>query len=184
MAPPVIFDFQLSAPDGTQWWWPGPHGGGNAKVKYKSMAEVKDIKPDGKNDGRKTFLGRKNGEIDIVLTWNARGKVGEYAKRMLTAISPRGPNAGKAFGWVEEDQAEHFVDDVTIDVLETERTPGSGSKTATLKLSSWVKPAPTPAVTSTPKDAGSWSPTDNKQVATFTKRTLPGFSKNRPKVTP
>jgi hypothetical protein len=193
MAPPVLFDFQLSLSETEQWYWPGPHGGGNATVKYRSAAEFRDIKPDGKNDGRHTHLGRKTGEIDIEVTWKADrdenggpGPIATYVKNMFKAISPRGPNAGKAFGWVEEDADQHYVDDVTVDVLETTRTPGSQLKKATMKLSSWVKPAPAPAVTSTPTTSGPWSPTGPQatQTATFTKRTLPGFAKNPPKVTP
>jgi len=189
----VLFDFQISTPDpgGKQWWWPGPHGGGNASIEYKSAAEVKDVKADGKNNGRHTFLGYKNAEIDVTLTWKVDfdenggpGPIDSYANSMLADISTRNANAGKAMGWIQRRQRIHNVDDVTVELVTTKETPGTMSVTATLKLFSWVKPVPEPAVTATPDAAGPWSPTQGPQVAKFTKRTLPGFAKTPPKVTP
>lgn len=170
-----------------EWQW-GPQWG-NLQIKYKSAAANDQVKADGKDDARQTYKGRKVAEIDITIVWKVDkgvngdpGPIEIYVDRFLTAISPRGVNAGKSWAWAERRARIHAVNNVTVDDITTTDTPGTGSASATLKLSSWVKPAVKPAVTATPAKPEPWSP--GPQTATFVKRTLPGFGNTPVKVKP
>lgn len=146
------------------WKW-SPQWG-NVAIKYVSKGEWKDVKADGRNDSRKTWLGRKNAEISITLESKDDsgydGPIDAHVSNMVADIGPRGPNGGKPFAWVEQDQYIHNVSDITIDDAETERTPGTGKLVTKLKASSWVLPKPGPIVTKTPEKSGPWSPGPTK----------------------
>lgn len=140
---------------------------GSCAIKYKSDGEFKDVKADGKNDARKTWLGRKTGEVDITCESqddtrpgsDVDGLVDTLVRNFIRPINPRGPDGGKAFAWNEADQDLHQVYNVTVDALTTARPPGSGKLITTIKLSSWTKPAVTaPTVTKTPTVAAQWAP--------------------------
>lgn len=145
------------------WKWVPNYG--TVTVKYKSGAENFQVRADGRDDARQTFRGRKLAELQISFTWKedsdgagGQGPIDTYVTDMLTDLSPRGKNAGKSWAWVERDQRLHNVNNITIDDMETVRTPGSGSASATIKASSWVKPAVRPPVTATPTTPDQWSP--------------------------
>jgi len=172
--------------DARTWAW-GPQWG-SVLVKYSSAADNNQVKADGKDDARQTFRGREVRRITLTLTWRqdkaadgGPGPIDIYVTSFLTAISPAGPTAGKPWAWIEDDQGIHNVNNVTVDKLETVRTPGMGSASATITLASWVKPVVKPAVTSTPAQPQPWSPTG---TANFVKRTLPGFGTTPVKVKP
>lgn len=141
------------------WKWSPRYG--NVSIKYASKGDWKDVKADGRNDSRKTWLGRKNAEISLTLESKDDsaydGPIEAYVANMVGDLSPRGPNGGKPFAWVEADQYMHNVSDVTVDDIETERSPGTGKLITKMKLSSWVKPPPGPVVTKTPAVSGQWS---------------------------
>lgn len=170
-----------------KWKW-GPQWG-NLSIKYASKGEWKDIKADGRNDSRKTFLGRKNAEIHLTLesrddsgNGEVDGEINTYVRNFVTDVGPRGPNGGKSFAWVEDDQEMHNVHDVTVDEVDTERTPGTGKLVTRMTLSSWVKPKPGPIVTKTPAVSGPWSPGPTKPGAPATPKA--GFAQTPPVVKP
>ncbi len=149
---------------GPSTWLPSM---GSCEIDYDSKGEFKAIKADGKNDSRETWLGRHNAIITVKLSWrddtrpdsDVDGPIDTRVVNFLADISPRGPNGGKAFAWVENDQRIHNVYDITVEQLTSKRVPGSGKGDATIKLFSWIKPAATsPIVTKTPDKASPWAP--------------------------
>lgn len=151
------------------WKWT-PHNG-QAVIKYVSAAEIQDVKAAGKDDARRTYLGRKTGEIDITLTWKldndpndptVYGPIHSYNTGMMADISPRGPNAGASWDWVEDDQDEHDAHAIQVERLETTRPPGEGKRIAIIKCSTWTAPKPQPVVTATATTPEPWSPGPKK----------------------
>lgn len=162
---------------------------GNVSISYDTSGEWKDVKADGRNDSRKTWLGRKNAEIDIECVCKddkgdgvVDGPINTYVRNMIARLGPRGPNGGKPFAWTEDDQDAFNVYDVTVDKVKIKRVPGVGSFTVSWKLSSWVKPAPGPVVQKTPTVAGPWSPGPAKGAKPATPKA--GFDKTPPVVKP
>lgn len=168
------------------WRWEWSPRWGNLAIKYRSSGEWKDIKADGRNNSRKTWLGYKNAEIDITLESKddsaGEGIIDNYVSDMLQDIGPRGPNGGKPFAWQEQDQFTHNVFDVTVDKVETDRTPGTGKLVTKLTLSSWVLPKAGPIVTKTPDKSGPWSPGPTKPQPANTPKA--GFTITPPVVKP
>lgn len=171
-----------------RWKWTAAYG--NVSIRYKGQGDWKDVKADGRNDSRKTWLGRKNAEIEIKSVCKddkgdgiVDGEINNYVRSMMRDLGPRGPNGGKPWAWTEDDQDAFNVYDVTVDDVSIDRVPGVGSFTVTWRLSSWVKPPPGPVVIKTPAVAGPWSPgPSSKAPATPTPKA--GFSKTPPVVKP
>lgn len=156
-------DFQIGS-----WVW-GP-AWGNATIKYTSAADNLQVKADGIDGARQTFRGRDLTRISVTIQWRqdkasdgSQGLIDNYATNFLIGISAVGPLAGKPWAWVEADQAIHNVNNVTVDKVETVRTPGTGMGQATISLTSWTKPAVRPAVTATPTTPNPWSPSGAPQ---------------------
>lgn len=171
-----------------KWKWTAAYG--NVAIKYRGPGDWKDVKADGRNDSRKTWLGRKNAEIEIKSVCKddkgangVDGEINNYVRQMIRALCPRGPNGGKPQAWGEDDQDAFNVYDVTVDDVSIDRVPGVGSFTVTWRLSSWVKPVPGPVVIKTPAVAGPWSPGPGaKGAAPPTPKA--GFAKTPPVVKP
>ena len=173
------------------WKWTAFYG--SVAITYKSSGELKHVKAQGKDDSRDTWLGRNTGKVKITISWkqdtvppteniDGRGPISSFVHDFLADIDPRGPNGGKPFQFVEDDADISVITSVIIEDLERTKTPGSQLRTATISASTWVKPAPQPAVTATPKKDEPWSP--GPKVATFTRQKLPGFGTTPPKVKP
>lgn len=172
-----------------QWKWTAAYG--NVSIRYKGTGDWKDVKADGRNDSRKTWLGRKNAEIEIKSVCKddrpdesgVDPPINNYVRQMIRDLGPRGPKGGIPQTWTEDDQDAFNVYDVTVDDVTIDRVPGVGSFTVTWRLSSWVKPPPGPVVIKTPAVAGPWSPgPSSKAPATPTPKA--GFGKTPPVVKP
>lgn len=161
---------------------------GNLKIRYGAKGEFKKVKADGKNNARQTWLGYENAQIKLSGTCKddngdgvVDGPINNYMRDFLKQVGVRSASGGKAWAWTEDDQEVFNVHDVTVEETSLERTPGTGTFTWEILLASWVKPAPSPIVTSTPKIAKPWSPSGKAAPPAPPK---PGFANTPPVVKP
>lgn len=148
-------------PDATGVVFPPKSGRCKLHVKYKSKAKLHKAAGSGKSDAKITFTGKEVGDVEITIKWADLDPTAGDMEQALLALSPRGPNAGKAWEWTERWAGIHDAASVIVEELEgPEPTEGTDELTAKIKCSTWTKPSASGAgagTSSTPIDPAKWT---------------------------
>lgn len=110
-------------------------------VKAKAKAKVDKKVSDGDDDATTVFKGKEPADFDLELSWNGDEEDADAAiEDILVALSPRGPNAGKAFAFAFTRSRVYACDKIEVDDIEGPHdVPGTAKCTAKIALSSWSK---------------------------------------------